>query len=154
MSHPGSLHRRLGDQPADGHWQVIQRRLGVESFRPSRYVPYRRKLENSSTSSQEQFGRLRLRTNSFKKESRESNVCYDMVRTVVQLNEHLQDREEPGWHNTDSMVIVKHANQSRYENPSLMFSATQFPYRSTLVEGERGWRAVEVSRKYSENKPF
>ena len=90
--------------------------------------------------------------------SRESSVCYDMVRTVVQLNKHVQEavnREEPGWHNTDSMVIVKHANQSRYENPSLMFSATHFLYRSTLVKEERGWRAVVVSRKYSERtSPF
>ena len=90
--------------------------------------------------------------------SRESNVCYDMVRAVVQLNKHVQEavnREEPGWHNTDSMVIVKHANQSRYENPSLMFSATHFPCRSTLAKEERGWRALEVSRKYSERtNPF
>ena len=130
--------------------------MGVESFRPSRYVPYRRKLKNSSTSSQEQLGRLRLRTNSFKK-SRKQRLL-DMVRTVVQLNKRLQEavnREEPGWRNTDSMVIVKHANQSRYENPSLIFSATQFPYRSTLVKEERGWRAVEVARKYSERtSPF
>ena len=89
---------------------------------------------------------------------REDNVCYDMVRTVVQLNKHVQEavnRDEPGWHNTDSMVIVKHSNQNKYENPSLMFSPTNFPYRSTLVREERGWRAVEVSRKYSEKSdPF
>ena len=90
--------------------------------------------------------------------SREDNVCYDMVRTVVQLNKHVQEavnRDEPGWHNTDSMVMVKHSNQNKYENPSLMFSATHFPYRSTLVREERGWRAVEVSKKYSEKtNPF
>ncbi|CAE7216862.1 GIP [Symbiodinium sp. CCMP2592] len=82
---------------------------------------------------------------------------YKMVRTVVQLNKHIQavNREEPGWHNTDSMVIVKRATQSSYENPSLMYSPTHFPYRSTLVKEERGWRAVEVSRKYSEKAdPF
>ncbi|CAE7331272.1 RE1 [Symbiodinium sp. CCMP2592] len=83
---------------------------------------------------------------------------YKMVRTVVQLNKHIQEavnREEPGWHNTDSMVIVKCATQSSYENPSLMYSPTHFPYRSTLVKEERGWRAVEVSRKYSEKAdPF
>ena len=90
--------------------------------------------------------------------SRENSVCYDMVRTVVQLIKHLQEaanREEPGWHNTDSMVIVKHANQSSYENPSLMYSVTHFPYRSTLVKEDRGWRAVEVWRKYIEKAdPF
>ena len=33
------------------------------------------------------------------------NVDYSMIRTVVQLNKHLQeavDKDEPGWHNTDS----------------------------------------------------
>ncbi|CAE7249321.1 unnamed protein product [Symbiodinium sp. CCMP2592] len=82
-----------------------------------------------------------------------SSNNYKMVRTVVQLNKHIQvavNKEEPGWHNTDSMVIVKYATQSNYENPSLMYSPTHFPYRSTLVKEERGWRAVEVSRKYSE----
>ncbi|CAE7812845.1 unnamed protein product [Symbiodinium sp. CCMP2592] len=87
-----------------------------------------------------------------------SSNNYKMVRTVVQLNKHVQEavnREEPGWHNTDSMVIVKYATQSSYENPSLMYSPTHFPYRSTLVKEERGWRAVEVSRKYSEKAdPF
>ncbi|CAE7492905.1 GIP [Symbiodinium sp. CCMP2592] len=53
------------------------------------------------------------------------------------------------------MVIVKYATQSSYENPSLMYSPTHFPYRSTLVKEERGWRAVEVSKKYSEKAdPF
>ncbi|CAE7679226.1 rad50 [Symbiodinium sp. CCMP2592] len=87
-----------------------------------------------------------------------SSSNYKMVRTVVQLNKHVQEavnKEEPGWHNTDSMVIVKYATQSSYENPSLMYSPTHFPYRSTLVKEERGWRAVEVSRKYSEKAdPF
>ncbi|CAE7293225.1 GIP [Symbiodinium sp. CCMP2592] len=87
-----------------------------------------------------------------------SSNNYKMVRTVVQLNKHVQEavnREEPGWHNTDSMVIVKYATQCSYENPSLMYSPTHFPYRSTLVKEERGWRAVEVSRKYSEKAdPF
>ncbi|CAE7245208.1 GIP [Symbiodinium sp. CCMP2592] len=87
-----------------------------------------------------------------------SSNNYKMVRAVVQLNKHVQEavnREEPGWHNTDSMVIVKYATQSSYENPSLMYSPTHFPYRSTLVKEERGWRAVEVSRKYSEKAdPF
>ncbi|CAE7586204.1 GIP [Symbiodinium sp. CCMP2592] len=87
-----------------------------------------------------------------------SSNNYKMVRTVVQLNKHVQEavnKEEPGWHNTDSMVIVKYATQSSYENPSLMYSPTHFPYRSTLVKEERGWRAVEVSRKYSEKAdPF
>ncbi|CAE7493858.1 GIP [Symbiodinium sp. CCMP2592] len=87
-----------------------------------------------------------------------SSNNYKMVRTVVQLNKHVQEavnREEPGWHNTDSMVIVKYATQSSYENPSLMYSPTHFPYRSTLVKEERGWRAVEVSKKYSEKAdPF
>ncbi|CAE7837472.1 GIP [Symbiodinium sp. CCMP2592] len=87
-----------------------------------------------------------------------SSNNYKMVRTVVQLNKHVQEavnKEEPGWHNTDSMVIVKYATQSSYENPSLMYSPTHFPYRSTLVKEERGWRAVEVSKKYSEKAdPF
>ncbi|CAE7223595.1 GIP [Symbiodinium sp. CCMP2592] len=87
-----------------------------------------------------------------------SSNNYKMVRTVVQLNKHVQEavnKEEPGWHNTDSMVIVKYATPSSYENPSLMYSPTHFPYRSTLVKEERGWRAVEVSRKYSEKEdPF
>ncbi|CAE7229693.1 GIP [Symbiodinium sp. CCMP2592] len=87
-----------------------------------------------------------------------SSNNYKMVRTVVQLNKHVQEavnKDEPGWHNTDSMVIVKYATQSSYENPSLMYSPTHFPYRSTLVKEERGWRAVEVSRKYSEKAdPF
>ncbi|CAE6926218.1 GIP [Symbiodinium sp. CCMP2592] len=87
-----------------------------------------------------------------------SSNNYKMVRTVVQLNKHVQEavnREEPGWHNTDSMVIVKYATQSSYENPSLMYRTTHFPYRSTLVKEERGWRAVEVSKKYSEKAdPF
>ncbi|CAE6962812.1 GIP [Symbiodinium sp. CCMP2592] len=87
-----------------------------------------------------------------------SSSNYKMVRTVVQLNKHVQEavnKEEPGWHNTDSMVTVKYATQSSYENPSLMYSPTHFPYRSTLVKEERGWRAVEVSRKYSEKAdPF
>ncbi|CAE7612898.1 GIP [Symbiodinium sp. CCMP2592] len=87
-----------------------------------------------------------------------SSNNYKMVRTVVQLNKHVQEavnKEEPGWRNTDSMVIVKCATQSSYENPSLMYSPTHFPYRSTLVKEERGWRAVEVSRKYSEKAdPF
>ncbi|CAE7532955.1 GIP [Symbiodinium sp. CCMP2592] len=87
-----------------------------------------------------------------------SSTNYKMVRTVVQLNKHVQEavnKEEPGWHNTDSMVIVKYATQSSYENPSLMYSPTHFPYRSTLVKEERGWRAVEVSKKYSEKAdPF
>ncbi|CAE7812347.1 GIP [Symbiodinium sp. CCMP2592] len=87
-----------------------------------------------------------------------SSTNYKMVRTVVQLNKHVQEavnKEEPGWHNTDSMVIVKYATQSNYENPSLMYSPTHFPYRSTLVKEERGWRAVEVSKKYSEKAdPF
>ncbi|CAE7248770.1 GIP [Symbiodinium sp. CCMP2592] len=87
-----------------------------------------------------------------------SSNNYKMVRTVVQLNKHVQEavnKEEPGWHNTDSMLIVKYATQSSYENPSLMYSPTHFPYRSTLVKEDKGWRAVEVSRKYSEKAdPF
>ena len=70
------------------------------------------------------------------------NVDYSMVRTAVQLNKHVQeavDKDEPGWHNTDSMVIVKHRNQRNFENPSLMFRAEHFPYRSTLVKEDEGW---------------
>ncbi|OLP88290.1 Copia protein [Symbiodinium microadriaticum] len=79
------------------------------------------------------------------------NVDYSMIRTVVQLNKHLQeavDKDEPGWHNTDSLVIVKHGNQENFENPSLMFREEHFPYRSTLVKEDGGWRAIEVSKKY------
>ncbi|CAE7199115.1 RE1 [Symbiodinium sp. KB8] len=86
------------------------------------------------------------------------NVDYSMIRTVVQLNKHLQeavDKDEPGWHNTDSMVIVKHGNQENFENPSLMFREEHFPYRSTLVKEDGGWRAIEVSKKYRHRKfPF
>ncbi|CAE7224518.1 GIP [Symbiodinium sp. CCMP2592] len=79
----------------------------------------------------------------------------DILEKINAVEMEAVNKEEPGWHNTDSMVIVKYATQSSYENPSLMYSPTHFPYRSTLVKEERGWRAVEVSKKYSEKAdPF
>ena len=80
-------------------------------------------------------------------------VNFDMVRTAVLLNQHLQeaiDKNETGWRNTDSMVIVKHGAQNKFENLSLMFKREQFPSRSTLVKDAEGWRAIEVSNKYSQ----
>ena len=86
-----------------------------------------------------------------------NDIC--VIRTIMQLNSHLQgaiDKQEPGWHDTDSLVIVKHSErQKRFENPSFVYSARSFPFRSTLVKEEEGWKVIEVSKKYNQKMdPF
>ncbi|CAE7197782.1 GIP [Symbiodinium sp. CCMP2592] len=59
-----------------------------------------------------------------------SSNNYKMVRTVVQLNKHVQEavnKEEPGWHNTDSMVIKREdGEQSKFQEST--------PRRQTLLK--------------------
>ena len=63
-----------------------------------------------------------------------NDIC--VIRTIVQ---GAIDKQEPGRHDTDSLVIVKHSErQKRFENPSFVYSARNFPFRCTLVKEEEG----------------
>ncbi|CAE7784066.1 GIP [Symbiodinium sp. CCMP2592] len=77
-----------------------------------------------------------------------SSNNYKMVRTVVQLNKHVQEavnKEEPGWHNTDSMVIVKY-EERKWLQP---FQQSQFHFGSLallmLLEIEQTKKAMVVT---------
>ena len=82
------------------------------------------------------------------------------IRTIVHLNSHIEkvvEQDDPGWQSTDSLVVVKYSrNQASYEDPTYVFPANYFPYRSTLVKDSEGnWKVLEISKRYANKRePF
>ena len=82
------------------------------------------------------------------------------IRTIVHLNSHIEkvvEKDDPGWQSTDSLVVVKYSrNQASYEDPTYVFPAKYFPYRSTLVKDSEGnWKVLEISKRYANKRePF
>ena len=78
----------------------------------------------------------------------------------MHLNSHIEkvvEKDDPGWQNTDSLVVVKYSrNQASYEDPTYVFPSNYFPYRSTLVKDSEGnWKVLEISKRYAqEREPF
>ena len=87
-------------------------------------------------------------------------VCVLDIRTIVHLNSHIEkvvEKDDPGWQNTDSLVVVKYSrNQASYEDPTYVFPSNYFPYRSTLVKDSEGnWKVLEISKRYAQKRePF
>ena len=76
------------------------------------------------------------------------------------MNSHIEkvvEKDDPGWQSTDSLVVVKYSrNQASYEDPTYVFPANYFPYRSTLVKDSEGnWKVLEISKRYANKRePF
>ena len=82
------------------------------------------------------------------------------IRTIVHLNSHIEkvvEKDDPGWQSTDRLLVVKYSrNQASYEDPTYVFPANHFPYRSTLVKDSEGnWKVLEISKRYANKRePF
>ena len=83
--------------------------------------------------------------------------CVLDIRTIVHLNSHIEkvvEKDDPGWQNTDSLVVVKYSrSQASYEDPTYVFPSNYFPYRSTLVKDSEGnWKVLEISKRYAQKR--
>ena len=100
-----------------------------------------------------------IQTTEKQKKYSQGNSVLD-IRTIVHLNSHIEkvvEKDDPGWQSTDSLVVVKYSrNQSSYEDPTCVFPANCFPYRSTLVKDSEGnWKVLEISKRYANKRePF